>query len=104
VLPATSLAGAEHIAGSILAALAGRGLQHDASAFGVVTVSMGVACAYPGLEDAPETLIARADAALYAAKRSGRNRIHVAEAVKATVAAAGDVVLTSPPEDRDNAS
>lgn len=93
VLPATSLEGAEHIAGGIIAALAARGLPHDASAFGAVTLSIGVACACPGPDDAPETLIARTDAALYAAKRSGRNRIHVADPT--SIMPAGDVVLTS---------
>ncbi|MHB8198399.1 MAG: GGDEF domain-containing protein [Vulcanimicrobiaceae bacterium] len=38
-----------------------------------VTVSVGAASAMPG--DTPETLLARADAALYDAKRSGRNRV-----------------------------
>ncbi len=38
-----------------------------------VTVSIGVARARP--EDRPESLVARADAALYAAKRAGRDRV-----------------------------
>ncbi|HEX2190587.1 MAG TPA: diguanylate cyclase [Longimicrobiaceae bacterium] len=40
-----------------------------------MTASSGVA-SFPGLDiDAPETLLKRADAALYAAKESGRNRV-----------------------------
>ncbi len=42
---------------------------------GAVTMSFGVAQCAPG--DGPETLMARADAALYAAKAKGRNRVDV---------------------------
>jgi diguanylate cyclase (GGDEF)-like protein len=40
-----------------------------------VTVSMGIAKI--GIDDSPDTLFARADAALYDAKRLGRNRIEI---------------------------
>ena len=39
-----------------------------------VTVSAGVVVAAPDVEVAPEHLYGQADKALYAAKRSGRNR------------------------------
>jgi diguanylate cyclase len=38
-----------------------------------VTISLGVATMQNG--DTPQTLIARADACLYAAKHNGRNRV-----------------------------
>jgi diguanylate cyclase (GGDEF)-like protein len=41
-----------------------------------VTVSLGV-CAYPALADDREALLARADRALYEAKRRGRNRVRL---------------------------
>lgn len=42
-----------------------------------VTISVGVAGMRPSLAQAPETLLAGADAALYAAKRAGRNRVEM---------------------------
>ncbi len=44
-----------------------------------VTVSVGIASLMPG-EDTPETLLRRADDAVYRAKRSGRNRVVAAAA------------------------
>jgi len=39
-----------------------------------LTVSMGIASVVPTQEQSPEDLVAAADAALYQAKRRGRNR------------------------------
>jgi diguanylate cyclase (GGDEF)-like protein len=40
-----------------------------------VTVSVGVGCAFPSDSEEPFSVIARADEALYMAKKSGRNRV-----------------------------
>ena len=40
-----------------------------------VTVSIGIACVPIGTEEDADSLIKRADAALYKAKQSGRNRV-----------------------------
>ncbi len=42
-----------------------------------MTVSIGVAGFLPDVQAEPDSLLRRADAALYAAKRAGRNRVHV---------------------------
>lgn len=52
-----------------------RGIAHSSAPEGRVTVSMGVAAADAGQQCTLEELTERADAALYAAKQAGRNRV-----------------------------
>lgn len=51
------------------------GIVHDGSVFRAVTVSVGVAVVRPNAESGPDDLVEAADAALYAAKRRGRNLV-----------------------------
>jgi diguanylate cyclase (GGDEF)-like protein len=69
LMPETEMAGAVEIAERIRTRLAGDAVIGEA-----LTISVGVA-QFPADGETPEALLARADAALYQAKRDGRNRI-----------------------------
>lgn len=77
LLPQTSLEGAIGVAEAVRSAVAELALPHPGRedlAIAIATVSIGVAATQTG-DEAPERVLARADAALYAAKHSGRNRV-----------------------------
>ena len=75
ILPNTSRAGAENVARAIQQEIATLQLPHPKSSVNdYLTVSMGIASVVPSPDQSPEELIAAADAALYQAKRRGRNR------------------------------
>ncbi|MBZ9750380.1 diguanylate cyclase [Deinococcus sp. HMF7604] len=74
LLPGTDLGGAEALAERVRAAVAALNLSHAGINLGQVTVSLGVAELAPG-QATPAHLTGAADQALYAAKRSGRNRV-----------------------------
>jgi diguanylate cyclase (GGDEF)-like protein len=76
ILPDTDPLGALRVAEAIQREIGNLRLPHaDSVASAFVTVSIGVASAIPLLHADPAALIAAADAALYAAKQQGRNRI-----------------------------
>jgi diguanylate cyclase (GGDEF)-like protein len=72
ILPDTDLAGAEHVAASIVDDLANMRIAFGDAVISP-TISLGVATARPAELDCT-TVIADADEALYRAKRAGRNR------------------------------
>ena len=76
--PATEGTNALQLVDAMRSALEALAVSHDSSPWGHVTMSIGVAAADPNNERDPETLIARADQALYAAKAQGRNRVVLA--------------------------
>lgn len=76
LLPETPLDGALTIAERIRTAVQDAGIPHqDSSVADVVTVSIGVASILPSATTTPQMLMTWADAALYKAKQSGRNRV-----------------------------
>lgn len=78
VLPDTPLAQACDVAQRLVRDVAALQVAHSASATPYASVSIGVAGMVPLGADGALRLLARADAALYEAKRQGRNRIEVA--------------------------
>lgn len=76
VLPKTVLPKAIGIAERIRQAIEGAAIPHPALAAGsVVTASFGVACSHPVHASRSVEVVADADAALYTAKRNGRNQV-----------------------------
>ena len=75
ILPGTKLDVAKSVAGRIREAVIARDVREKNSgeSFGRITISIGVAQLRPG--EASTSLMQRADACLYAAKRAGRNRV-----------------------------
>ena len=83
ILPQTDVAGAELLAERMRAAVAGIDIERlDGGGRLQVTASFGVASLPANARD-KDSLIAEADAALYRAKRAGKNRVGRAEPVTA---------------------
>ncbi|MCW5692305.1 MAG: GGDEF domain-containing protein [Pseudolabrys sp.] len=80
LLPNTSLNEALAIAKLIRFAIEGLAIPHPNSRYRVISASIGVATAIPS-DDAPLSLVARADQALYNAKDAGRNCVVIASDV-----------------------
>ena len=78
LLPNTTSEGANDVAQELLSLVDSRQIPHKASSVGrFLSVSIGVASIVPDVHLAPSQLIDLADAALYAAKESGRHQIVV---------------------------
>jgi diguanylate cyclase (GGDEF)-like protein len=75
LLRRTSLSEAVQLAERLRRRIETAGLPHPRAAGAVVTASFGVASARTGGEVGSDELVGGADAALYAAKRSGRNQV-----------------------------
>ncbi|MHC8361081.1 sensor domain-containing diguanylate cyclase [Pseudomonas sp. LS2P72] len=74
LLPDTDIHGAMVIAEQIRRSVMDKNIIHSGSPSGIVTVSLGCYSFVPTGRDNMEVFIERADAALYQAKHSGRNR------------------------------
>jgi two-component system chemotaxis family response regulator WspR len=86
ILPDTDGAGAMTVARACVQTLQQLGIENREAEFGVVTLSIGVATMVPAKPFTAEDLIAAADQALYAAKRSGRNKAVDAASIPASAA------------------
>jgi len=75
LLPNTPLHRAMDIGEMVRVAVQAIAIPHATSSYQTVTVSVGVACTKPNDAQRPGDLIEAADAALYAAKRRGRNAV-----------------------------
>lgn len=80
LLPQTDLQGARIVAQHVRTTISSKPIvmKSTGSKLGTITLSYGVARLHGG--ESPEDLIKRADEALYLAKRTGRNRVVVADA------------------------
>lgn len=77
VLPSIDSDGALMVAQRVREAVRSLAIPHADSAFGVVTVSVGVACVLPSLDTSHDVLVKAADTALYQAKHAGRDRVQL---------------------------
>ena len=96
LLPNTPIYGAREVATLLHAAIAKIDAVHPAEPTGRPTVSIGIACLIPRGDAEHALLISAADAALYAAKNSGRNCTMIAgglnEPTQATIDKDGRLV------------
>jgi diguanylate cyclase (GGDEF)-like protein len=77
ILPNTDLAGAVAVADRIQTAIRTQAIPHKSSPVSDrLSVSMGITSQVPNRDSSTEMLVARADAALYTAKQSGRDRYY----------------------------
>lgn len=96
LLPNTDEAGVATTAERVRRGVQERGLVHAGSEFGIVTISVGGAAIMPPIGNiGPAAFVEAADAALYAAKRGGRNCIRLA----AVTVVADEAALVLKPED-----
>ncbi len=80
LLPNTDAAGALAVAECIRGSVRALAIPHAGSEYGFATVSIGVAAMAPCSPQGPAALVEAADAALYRAKRAGRNTVRLADA------------------------
>lgn len=81
LLPGADIAQCRKVADLIHAEVRQMKIPHVVEPERRLSISIGIACALPGCEHPPESLVQAADQALYEAKKAGRNRSACAELV-----------------------
>ena len=76
ILPDISADGGHHFAENLRAAGEELKIPRCRNSYGVVTVSIGLACELP-IAGSEAAMLQNADAALYSAEENGRNRVEV---------------------------
>lgn len=76
VLPGLARPEAMQLADTVRRSIEHLGIEHPAASSGLLTISIGCACASRKTMRGPEDLVASADAALYRSKRGGRNAVN----------------------------
>ena len=76
--PATDLEGAQNMMQKLVKAIETLDLPHTQSPLGHISISIGVAVMQAVADESAQTLLRRADTALYHAKARGRNRVECA--------------------------
>ncbi len=74
ILPGTQEDGAMSLCRRMSKAVHNMGVAHQGSDMGKLTISLGAATLIPRIDNAPQSLVAAADKALYQAKDQGRDR------------------------------
>lgn len=78
LLPDTDFSGCTKVAQQLREAVSALGAPHARTPVGQVSISLGGASVVPRQSDLPVSIVKSADAALYVAKRAGRNQAYMA--------------------------
>jgi len=97
VLPETDLEGARAVAENIRASVAAQAFPHADSPFAHVTISLGVCTAAPAYGGDVALWTRAADAALYEAKKAGRDRVVAHDSAPAVTLPAPPPCQSGPP-------
>lgn len=89
LLSGTNECEASRVAERIRASVAALAIEHQVAPHGRVTVSIGLVALAAGIHLDRAAAIGSADAALYVAKRNGRNRVYAAASIAESAAWSG---------------